>query len=84
MKEFLMSYHQVKSLFTDTFTLVSAGIINTQIFDRKTEFLHTLPVASLESFPLQCGLTDIACGLLTDNISLDTSSSTTNSCVAAW
>jgi len=87
-----MSYHQWKSLFTDTFTLVSAGVINPEIFDGKTEFLDTLPVASLESFPLYCGFTgledalaDIACGLLTDNISLDTSSSssTTNSCLAA-
>ena len=96
MKVFLMSYHQWKSLFTDTFTLVSAGVINTEIFDGKTEFLDTFPVASLESFPLYRGftgledvLTDIACGLLSDNIGLNTnisnsiSISTTRRCSAA-
>lgn len=85
MSYHLLSPHQI-SLFTNTFTLASAGVIDTQILDGKTEFLDTFPVASLESFPLHRGLNalaDIACGLLTDNIGLDTSISTTNRQAAA-
>jgi len=88
---FLVEFSSVASLFTDTFTLVSALVINTEIFYRKTEFLDAFPVASLESLPLYRGftgledaLTDIACGLLTDNICLNTSTiSTTNRWSAA-
>ena len=87
---FLDELSSVKSLFTDTFTLLSTLLINPEIIDRKTEFLDAFPMASLESFPLDRGftgledaLTDIACGLLTDNIPLNTSISTTNSWSAA-
>ena len=85
----LLSSSSVNSLFTDTFTLVTAGVIHSEIFDWKTEFLDTFPVASLESFPLYSGFTGledapavISCGLLlSDNISPNTS--TTNTCTAA-
>ena len=85
----LQSSSTVNSLFTDTFTLITAGVIHSEIFDGKTEFLDTFPVASLESFPLWSGFTGledalsvVSCGLLlSDNISLNTF--TTNTCTAA-
>jgi len=56
---FLDELSSVASLFTDTFTLVRALVINPEIFDRKAEFLDALPVASLESFPRYRGFTGL-------------------------